>query len=167
MIYLSKAGFIYTVETVDRHTGQVVSRELARNLMPAQGRNHALDVLMNGASQISSWYLIPYGNDYTPQDSDTATTFVGLAGELTNYAGSNRIAIHTTPASGGTVTNAANRAEFEFDAETTVRGLALISTPSKGAASGILLSAVRLASPKTPDPDFLLRVLAVIDLQSA
>jgi hypothetical protein len=102
-----------------------------------------------------------------PQDTDTAATFIGLAGELTNYTGSTRIAINTAAASGGVVSNSANRAEFEFDAETTIRGLALISTPSKGAASGILLSAVRLASPKTPDPDFLLRVLAVIDLQSA
>lgn len=163
----TKSGFTYTVETVRRKTGVVVERETIHNIMPAQGRNHALDVLLNGATPVTAWYLVPYGNDYTPQDTDTAATFIGLAGELTNYTGSTRIAINTAAASGGVVSNSANRAEFEFDAETTIRGLALISTPSKGAASGILLSAVRLASPKTPDPDFLLRVLAVIDLQSA
>ncbi|HNN43782.1 MAG TPA: hypothetical protein PKL10_15905, partial [Nitrospira sp.] len=163
----TKSGFTYTVETVRRKTGVVVERETIHNIMPAQGRNHALDVLLNGATPVTAWYLVPYGNDYAPQDTDTAATFIGLAGELTNYTGSTRIAINTAAASGGVVSNSANRAEFEFDAETTIRGLALISTPSKGAASGILLSAVRLASPKTPDPDFLLRVLAVIDLQSA
>lgn len=164
---LQKAGFSYTIETVNRRTGEVVERETAHNLMPVQGRNYALDVLLNGATQVSSWYLLPYGADYTPQDNDTAATFPGLAGELTNYAGSTRVAINPSPASGGVVSNESNRAELEFDAETTVRGLALVSGLNKGSTSGVLLSAVRLASPKTPDPEFVLRVLAIIDLQSA
>lgn len=63
---LQKAGFSYTIETVNRRTGEVVERETAHNLMPVQGRNYALDVLLNGATQVSSWYLLPYGADYTP-----------------------------------------------------------------------------------------------------
>lgn len=162
-----KAGFAYTVETVNRRTGEVVSTETVHNVMPEEGRNHVLDVALNGATQVLSWYLLPFGNAYTPQDTDTAATFPALAGELTGYAGATRIEINTATASGGVVDNAANRAEFDFTTDTTVRGMALISTPTKGAASGILLSAVLLASPKTPGPDFIMRVLAIIDLQSA
>ena len=161
------SGFVYTVETVNRKTGEVVEQEVVHNIMPEQGRNHMLNVTLNGMPQTQDWYLLPYGNDYEPQDSDTAATLPTTAGELTNYAGSTRVRINTASAVGGVVSNDANRAEFDFDAEVTVRGLALVSVPNKGSPLGTLLSAVRLSSPKTPDPEFTLRVLAVIDLQSA
>ena len=50
---ITKSGFTYTVETVRRKTGEVVERETIHNIMPAQGRNHALDVLLNGATPVT------------------------------------------------------------------------------------------------------------------
>ena len=90
-------GFVYTVETVNRKTGEVVEQEVVHNIMPEQGRNHMLNVTLNGMTQTQDWYLLPYGNDYEPQDSDTAATLPTTAGELTNYAGSTRVRINTPP----------------------------------------------------------------------
>ena len=166
MIDSTKVGFTYRVEVLDRHTGEVVSSETAHNLMPDVGVHHTLDVLMNGAAQVTQWYLLPYGNTYTPQRVDTAATFPTLAGEITTYPGSTRPAIETGAATGGSVTNSSNRVELSFPALTTVQGAAIISTPTKGAAAGILLSAVKFPSPKIVDSDSILRVLVGIEFVS-
>ena len=166
MIDPTKVGFTYRVEVLNRHTGEVVNSETVHNLMPDVGIHHALDVLLNGASQVTQWYLLPFGNNYTPQPADTAATFPSLAGELTTYAGATRPSIVTGAAAGGTVTNGDNRVELGFPAVTTVQGAAIISTPTKGAAAGILLSAVKFASPKVVDPESILRVLVGIEFAS-
>lgn len=166
MIDPTKVGFRYRVEVLNRHTGEVVNSETVHNLMPDVGIHHALDVLLNGASQVTQWYLLPFGNNYTPQPTDTSATFPALAGEITAYAGATRPAIVTGAAAGGAVTNDANRVELDFPATTTVQGAAIISTPTKGAAAGILLSAVKFASPKVVDSDSILRVLVGIEFAS-
>ena len=166
MIDPMKVGFTYRLDVLDRHTGEVLSSETVHNLMPETGIHHALDVLLNGASQVTQWYLLPFGDNYTPQPSDTAATFPAFAGEVTTYAGATRPAVVTGAASGGTVTNDANRVELNFPAVTTVQGAALISTPTKGAAAGILLSAVKFPSPKVVDTESVLRVLVGIEFAS-
>ena len=163
----TRTGFRYTVEAVSKRTGKVIDRFDVHNLMPAEGMDHFLNVLLNAGTQVSNWYILPFGNDYAPQPTDTAATFPALAGELTNYSSPTRIQLLSSPAAGGVSSNAANRAEFEFTSATTVRGAAIISTPTKGAAAGILLSAARFPSPKTADGDTILRVLAGIQLISA
>ena len=62
------SGFVYTVETVNRKTGEVVEQEVVHNIMPEQGRNHMLDVALNGMTQTQNWYLLPSGNDYETQE---------------------------------------------------------------------------------------------------
>ena len=86
-----EAGFTYTVERVCKRTGEVLDCEVIENLMPELGRNHMLNVVLNGVAPITQWYVLLYGNDYTPKESDSAATFPGLAGELTNYDGSTRV----------------------------------------------------------------------------
>lgn len=157
-------GFTYTVERVCRKTGEVLDQEVVHNLMPEQGANHVLDVLLNGAVQATAWYILPFGNNYTPQATDTASTFPALAGELTNYSGATRPAFIGGSSSGGSVDNSADLALLEFDAPVSVQGCALISQPTKGGAGGILLSAAKFSSPKTADPDTVLRVLGGIQI---
>lgn len=166
MIDRSEVGFTYRLDVVDRRTGEVLSSETIHNLMPETGIHHALDVLLNGASQVVQWYLMPFGNNYTPQPTDTAATFPALAGEITTYVGATRPVVITGAASGGTVTNDSNRVELDFPGGATVQGAAIISTPTKGAAAGILLSAVKFASPKVVDPESILRVLVGIEFAS-
>lgn len=157
-------GFTYTVERVCRKTGEVLDREVVHNLMPKQGANHVLDVLLNGAVQVSTWYILPFGNNYTPQTTDTAATFPTSAGELTNYAGATRAEFNGGPANGGVVDNSADLALLEFDAPVSVQGCALISQPTKGGAGGILLSAAKFSSPKSADAETVLRILGGIEI---
>lgn len=162
-----ESGFIYTVELVSARTGEVLEREVVHNLMPLQGRNHMLNVVLNGAAAVTQWYVLPYANDYTPTNTDTAATFPGLAGELTNYEGATRKEFVGSAATGAVVSNVANRAEFSFSSPATVRGGAIVSAAAKGSTSGVLFSAVRFASAKNVDGETILRILAGIELANA
>ena len=162
-----EAGFTYTVERVCKRTGEVLDCEVIENLMPELGRNHMLNVVLNGVAPVTQWYVLLYGNDYTPKESDSAATFPGLAGELTNYDGSSRVLFDPANAVMGVVSNEANRAEFSFLGDATVRGGAIVSASGKGATSGVLLSAAKFAAPKPADADTILRIRAGIELTNA
>jgi len=163
---LAKAGFVYTVETVNKRTGEVVEVSEETNLMPVQGINHMLDVTLISATQITDWYLALYENDYTPSSADVASTFPTLAGEATAYSSATRLELALASASAGVSSNAANRSEFEFTETKTIQGGFIISTPTKGSTAGVLLSAVKFSSPRVVDDEFILRVTAGLRIVS-
>lgn len=144
MMSRTKVGFVYTF----RHyrNGSLLETFEQKNLMPIEGINHMLNVLVGGA-QFPSWYIGLYGNAYTPQPSDKMLTFPGLAGELTAYTG-DRVAFTPNTVSGGTLTNIGNEAEFTFSSGVVVHGGFMGSHSTKGSSAGVLLSAVRLPSPR-------------------
>ena len=142
MISKTQVGFVYTF----RHyrNGVLLETIEQKNLMPGEGINHMLGLLVGGA-QFPAWYIGLYGNAYTPQASDKMLTFPGLAGEVSAYAG-DRKAFVPIAVSGGTLTNIGNEAEFTFDANVTVHGGFMGSHQTKGGTAGVLLSAVQLPS---------------------
>lgn len=113
------------------------------NLVVLQGRNHALDVLLHGATAISPWYIGVFEGNYTPVDGDTAATFPTSATECTAYDETTRVAYNEAAAVAGVTTNSANRAEFTFNATKTIYGAFLTSAAAKGAITGTLLAADR------------------------
>ena len=161
----AQAGFVYTVEEI--RGGQVVSTQIAHNILPVQGVNHMLDVLAKGGTQIESWYLMLYENDYAPVSTDVAATFPSLAGESTAYVSPTRHEIQFGNITGGSLSNVGSRIEVEFTADRTIRGGAIVSTAAKGSTAGILLSAVRFPSPRQVDANTILRVTAGIQIVSA
>lgn len=163
---LAKAGFVYTVETVNKRTGEVVHASEEHNLMPLEGINHMLDATLIGAGQVTDWYLALYENNYTPSSADVAATFPTLAGEATAYDSAARLTLALASADAGVSSNAANRSEFEFTEERTIQGGFIISTPTKGSTAGILLSAVKFSSPRVVDDEFILRVTAGLRIVS-
>jgi hypothetical protein len=162
----AKAGFTYLVEVLNKQ-GKVVDSEVVKNLIPLEGINHALSVLLLGASQVTDWYIGVYENAYTPQPDDDAATFPGTAGEVTTYAGSTRVLFEPGAADTGVIDNSANKAEFTFNATKTIAGGFIASASGKGAASGVLLSAVRFSSPKSVENGFILRITAGLQITSA
>lgn len=163
----AKAGFTYLVEVISKTTGQVLDSEVIENIMPIEGINYILSSSVKGATQISSFYLGLYENAYTPQSTDTAATFPTTAGESTAYDSATRPAFVAGAVAGGAVDNSASRAEFTFNATKSIAGGFMVSTNTKGGASGVLLSAVRFASAKAVDDDSILRVTAGLQIVSA
>jgi hypothetical protein len=161
-----KGGFEYLVEVVDRN-GNVVDSEVVKNLMPTEGINHVLGVVLKGVAPVSSWFVGIYEGSYTPASTDTMATFPGAATECTAYDEATREAFVSGAITSGSLDNGASKAEFTMNAAKTIHGGFIGSSSSKGSTSGVLLSVVRFASPKVLDVGSILRVTAGFTMASA
>lgn len=160
MIAKTRAGFTYIAEVVDKATGAVREREVVKNLMPIEGINHMIATQLKGGPQINNWYVSVYENAYTPLPSDTMAMFPAAAGENVDYVGSSRPLFNSGAVANGTVDNVGNVIELEFSDDTVIHGGFISSSATKGGTSGVLLSAVRFASPKSVDSSSVLRITA-------
>lgn len=158
-------GFTYVVELV--RAGCVIEREERHNLMPVNALNHVLGVALTQQPQAAGWYIGLYEGNYTPIATDTSANFATDAIECTAYNEAQRLAFTPGAIAGGSCDNSATRAEFTFNADKTIYGGFLSSVPGKGALTGVLLSAVKFASPKQPQPGDVLRITAGLTLTSA
>jgi hypothetical protein len=159
-----RIGLTYLIETI--RDGEVVAVERVHNLMPNEGIAHMLAATFKGAAQVTTWYLGLYEGNYTPNANDTAATFTAAATECTTYSEATRPA-WVEGAATTTIDNAASKAEFTSTADKTVYGGFLSSNPTKGAASGVLGSAVKFNSPKFFGTGTVLRVTAGFTFASA
>lgn len=129
-------------------------------MVPIQGLNHMLGVTLKQETQVPQWYVGLFEGDYTPTPDVTAQTLPGLATESTAYTQSTRVPLVTGVVSAGGVSNANNLAEFNFSSTRTIRGAFIVSAPTKGATTGVLLAVVRFPSPRVMSADSVLRVFA-------
>ena len=115
-----------------------------------QGLNHALDVLLHGTAQTTTWYFVPFTSNYTPTTADTAADFPGAAGEaIAQYVEGTRPAFVEGAASGQVAGNTGNEATITAASAVTIYGVGLSSVATKGAVTGVLLCAARFPTPKT------------------
>ena len=140
------AGFTYHWE-LERPDG-TVDRWVDKNLLPTEVLNYMLSTAFRDGAKQSSWYVAIYEGNYTPTADVTAATFPSLATECTSYSAATRPAYVSSAPAGGSIDNAASRAEFTATADKTIYGGALVSAATKGSTSGVLGSIVRFASPK-------------------
>jgi hypothetical protein len=151
-------GFIYDFEVI--RDGKVIeSARGCHNLIPTAGFNHMIDVVLNGATPYTNWYVGLFTNNYTPIAGDTAETFPASAGEITAYTSANRVALVAGAAAGGAASNVLNKAEFEINGASavTVRGGFISSSAAKSSTTGVLLSAVRAVNGSNAPIEFLLQ----------
>lgn len=159
---LIHAGFTYHVEHVRR--GQVIDTETAHNLLPNEGLDHVIDVLLKGGTAHTTWYLGLFEGDYTPGPTDTAATFPTAASEFTAYDEATRQPVTFGAISLGGTDNNASRAEFTSTGSVAIYGGFLTPASAKEAATGPLLSAARFSSPKLLEDDDVLRVIVGFSL---
>lgn len=128
--------------------GQVIEEFEDHNLVVNEGLNSLLNVMFNGATQITTWYLGVFEGNYTPVASVTAATITSASTESTAYASATRPEYVEAAASSQSITNSASRASFVFNATKTIYGAFLVSNPTKSATSGTLFSAARFGTAK-------------------
>ena len=153
-----KMGFIYRVDHF--RNGVLIDTSEDHNLIPTQGLNHALDVMLKAGVQITSWYVGIFEGNYTPIPAVTGATIVAAATECVAYAEATRPAWVGGAIANGFVTNDANRAAFTMNAAKAVYGGFLVSSPVKGGASDVIVSAVRFSTVKNVEAGDILRVRA-------
>lgn len=162
----AEGGFTYTVEVVDRN-GNVSQRETVHNLIPGEGLDHMMSVVFKGTAQVPTWFIALFEGNYTPVPTLTAATFPAAATECTAYTPTQRVEFVEGSVANGAVDNSASRAEFTFTSAKTIYGGVITSSAAKGSTTGVLISAVRFASPKVLDVGSTLRVIAGNSLVSA
>lgn len=156
-------GFLWDIELYDRF-GALVDKELIHNLMPTEGMNHTLNVVLKSATPVATWYVLLYEGNYTPVVGDTAATFPSLATECTTYSETTRVAYVPGTVAAGAVDNSASPAVFTSTADKTIYGGAIVSVAAKGSTSGVITSAVRFSTSKAFTTGSIIRVTAAYAL---
>lgn len=116
------------------------------NIIPTEGLNHILSILVAGGTQVNPWYVSIFSGNVTPGASLTAATYTATCTEFTSYSESTRVAYVDGSIAAGAVDNDASRAEFTMSGSGTIYGGALLSASAKSSTSGTLLAAVRFSS---------------------
>lgn len=129
--------------------GKIIDEFEEKNLVVNEGLNSLLNINFMGATQITSWYLALFEGNYTPVATVTAATIVAAATETTAYTASTRQLYVGVSSTTQSMTNAASRGDFIFNASKTIYGAFLVSNSAKSATTGTLFSAARFASAKT------------------
>lgn len=122
------------------------------NLVTTEGLNYMLNVALRPVAAEAGWYLALFGGNVAPQAAWTAANFAANSTEITSltagYSETTRRVYMPAAAGAGAITNTASKASFTIAAATTlaVYGGALISSPVRGGAAGVLMSASKFAA---------------------
>ena len=134
---------------------------------PAQGRNYLMDVVLNTSQpKITSWYVVPYEGDYTPQNDDTAANIGARATEITAYSETTRPEFVKSTANNGLVNNTGSLAQFTLTTNKTIRGFAILSSAGKGTGTGVLLAIQKLATPKAYSVGDVVKIPVIMSLSN-
>lgn len=163
-------GFTYTTELI--RDGVVIDREVTRNLIPIEGLNHIIETTLKNGTPFANWYVGVYEGNYTPDPDDTMAAFPSAATELTGYTATARPTLVLGDVANGQVSNGTleepdNLALFTWNVSgKTCYGAFVSSSPTKGATSGVLISAARFSAPKAVTSGDVLRVSVTFNTAS-
>lgn len=129
--------------------GKIIEEFSEPNIVVNEGLNALLNIMFNGSTQITTWYLGIFEGNYTPVAGLTAATVTSASTECTAYTASTRQEYVEAAASSQSITNSANRASFVFNATKTIYGAFLVSASAKSATTGTLFSAAKFSSSKS------------------
>jgi hypothetical protein len=153
-----QSGFTYYVDHV--RNGEVIGTDEVHNLIPTEGLNHILSVVLKAGTQQTNWYVGLFEGNYTPTATITAATVTATATECTAYTEATREAWVGGTVANGFVTNTDSRAEFTMNATKAVYGAFVVSSATKSSGSGVLISIARFPTVKNVESGDLLRVRA-------
>lgn len=151
-----KIGGYWNVVCKDKN-GKIKWTEHVHNLVTNEGLNHILDVVLHGATQITTWYVVPFNTNTTILATHTYAS-PGFT-ESSNYDESTRQEYDEAAASSQSITNSASKATITCSATETLYGCALVgggsaaSTKGDTAGGGTLLCAVQFSSSRSVEDD--------------
>lgn len=146
--------------------GNIKGIDKCHNVVTDEGLDALLDIMLHGTSQITTWYVIIFESDTTPDGSETYA--VPVYTESTAYDEATRPEYVEAASSGQSITNSANKAVFTMNASKTIYGAGLVgiagedssgsnaSTPGDTGGGGTLLCCAKFtASRAVVDNDTL------------
>jgi hypothetical protein len=156
----ARVGGIFTIDCYGPD-GILKWTEQSHNIVTNVGLDHILDVTLNAATQVSTWY-VGLKNAGAVAAGDTMASHAGWV-ENQNYSEANRVEYQEAASSGQSVTNSANKASFSIDTDSqTIAGAFLVSDNTKGGTTGTLLCVADFSSSKSADNGDTLEVTYTI-----
>ena len=136
------------------------------NIVVNEGLDANLNIMFHDATKIATWYLLLFEDNVTP----LATHTYAVPGftETVAYDEGTRPAYNEAAASGQSMTNAANKGVFTFNATKNIYGAALVGggtdddTKGDKAGGGTLWCAAKFASVKAVDDDDIIELIYVL-----
>jgi hypothetical protein len=150
--------------------GSLIDKWEQKNVNTNEGLNHLLNVAFNSATQITSWYMGLFEDDYTPLVTNTyeAPGFT----ESEAYDEATRVAYVDATATTKVMTNTASKATFTISGTKTIYGAFLCggtnaATKKNVAVGNILFASSKFATAKDVVDDDILMVVCSITLADA
>ena len=140
-------GGIFTFEHV--RDAKIIDTWEQANLVVNEGLNHMLNVVLNNATQVATWYIGLFKANYTPTASLTAATVAATATESSDYTEGTRVEYVEAASTAQSITNSANKATFTINATVDMYGAFLISASAKQAITGTLFAASQFSSARS------------------
>jgi len=152
---------VWGFECFDKN-GNLKWTEEQHNLCTDEGLNALLDIMFHASTQITTWYVVIFEDDYTPLSTNTYA--VPGYTESSAYTEATRPEFVEAAASGKVLSNALSKASFTMNATKTIYGGALVgggtaaSTISDVAGGGTLYCSVAFSEGKSVDATDVLKV---------
>jgi hypothetical protein len=160
-----KCGFHYPVK-IFRPDGSLQAEWDLFNLMPDAALQQIMSSSMDGAAQVSSFYIGAYANARTPLATDTSANLPDY-GEITTFEEGSRQLWNKGTLQGTMYDSADNPTILTATEETTVQGVFMSTESTFGSTAGFLWSAVLAPSPEIIQDGSTIRVPASILLENA
>jgi len=163
---------IWTVELRRKDNNALLQRSISKNIYTIEGAKSILDVAVHGATQISTWYVVPFNSNTTPINTMIYATPVFT--EFTGYSEATRQIYSEAAAANSSntiyMTNSANKAAFTITGSDTIYGAAIVGggsapgTKSDTAGGGTLLCVTKFAAGIAVDATTVLSTTVQINL---
>lgn len=146
--------------------GQLLSAERVHNIVTNEGLDAFLNIMFHAATQLTTWYVLIFESDTAPAAGTTYATPVFT--ESTAYDEATRPEFEEAAASGQSMDNSANKADFTMNATKTIYGAALVGggtdadTKGDAAGEGTMYCAAKFSASKAVEDDDILHVTVTL-----
>lgn len=125
------------------------------NLVVTEGLAHILNTALGAKAKTANYYLALFSGATAPAANWTAANFTSVASEIVSmtegYTNATRPVWTPTEATGNSIDNMTSAASVTIATASTlnVTGAAMLSNPTKGGTTGVLVSATKYATART------------------
>lgn len=125
------------------------------NLVVTEGLAHILNTALGTKAKTANYYLALFSGATAPAANWTAANFASVAAEIVSmtegYTNATRPVWTPTETSGNSIDNMTSAASVTIATASTlnVTGAAMLSNPTKGGTTGVLVSATKYATART------------------
>lgn len=171
MLLKAVAGSLWNFECYDKNGNLKWGEYNVHNTITDEGFNAWLNIMFHGATQITTWYIIPVETDTTA--ATTMTYAVPGFTEWDGYSEANRQAFVGAAASSQSITNSANKAVYTSTETKTLYGGALVGggtaadTISDTTGGGTLFCYSKFSSGKPVENTDTFKIYCTISVANA